>query len=138
MKKQEFLDLFRAELEKAAQNAETAFRVDVPRNFKIRFYMKGYDDPRKDLFDIETAFDKLFLSEEEFPLIIDVHIEGISINRLFAIAVVRPNWRKVPFERTTNYKSGSGPFVQHLAFDFLIFREDFPWDQLKVISVGST
>lgn len=128
MKKQEFLNLFRAELEKAAQNTETEFKIDVPRNFKIRFYPRaksgGY---LNDLYDIATAVDKLFLGEEEFHLFIDVVIEAISINRLFSIAVVMPSGRKGPFEKTWNYESGSGPFKQLISGEMLIVREENPY-----------
>ena len=123
MNRCEFLDLFAEALETAAQNAETRFKIEGPRNFKIRLSPRGTKGSVT-LYDAETAIDQLYLGNDEFYHYIHVAVETVSINREFSIALAHPgDPRPVPFEDTWNYKSGSGPFKQIILKELTIVPE---------------
>jgi len=111
MSKQEFRKLFEIALEEAAQNAEGKLKRAVPRNFQISLHGVGHSG---DVVDLETGVDALYLSEDLFYGIIDLAV--VEVNGQSTIVFARPSGHEpVPFDRTWNYTSGSGPFKQLIA-----------------------
>jgi hypothetical protein len=105
-KAHEFRRVFDATLEAAARAAEHDLGYPVPRHFKIRLSrVTGADS----LVDIETAFDKLYLGDEEFFAMIDVFIRALRDDFL-ELEMRVTGHESVPFERTWNRPPGAGPF----------------------------
>jgi hypothetical protein len=118
MNRHEFLELFQAELEIAARNAEKRFNLQVPRQYKIRLHPKGTSQGNK-LCDVETALDRWY-REDLFPLYIDLVLEAITINREVAIVFAGTSREYVPIVQTWNYKTRSGPFKQRINEELVI------------------
>ncbi len=80
----EFRLLFEQALEEAARNTSKRLGYEVPRQFTILLHGAGHSG---DPMDIETAVDKLYVSEDRFYLIIDVAI--VEVNGYFHDGITR-------------------------------------------------
>jgi hypothetical protein len=102
----EFRRVFDATLEAAARASEHVFGHPVPRNFKIKLSGATRTDGP---VDVESAFDKLYLGDEEFFAMIDVFLRGLRDDFL-ELEMMVTGHKPVPFEKTWNRPPGAGPF----------------------------
>jgi hypothetical protein len=105
-KVREFRRVFDATLEAAARAAEHFLGQPVPRNFIITLSGAARSDGPG---DVEAAFDKLYLGDEEFFAMIDVFIRALRDDFL-ELEMRVTGHEPVPFERTWNRPLGAGPF----------------------------
>jgi hypothetical protein len=118
--KEEFKKLFLEQLEIAVHSAEERFKLDLPRNFKIRLAPRGTTQGDQ-LFDFDTVLNMIYTEEQLFPLYVDLAIEAVTISRKFAIAYVGiSKTERVKFELTWNYNTDAGPFKQRINEEFSI------------------
>jgi hypothetical protein len=108
-KAHEFRRVFDATLEAAARAAEHFLGQPVPRNFVITLSGAARSDGP---VDVDTAFDKLYLGDEEFFYLVEVIIKefraGDDYLRLWMLV---SHHRPVSFEKTLNRPPGAGPFT---------------------------
>jgi hypothetical protein len=105
-KAHEFRRVFDVTLEAAARAAEHDLGYPVPRNFVISLSGAARTDGP---VDVETAFDKLYLGDEEFFAMIGVFIRALRDDFL-ELEMRVTGHEPVPFERTWNRPPGAGPF----------------------------
>jgi hypothetical protein len=108
-KAHEFRRVFDATLEAAARATEYYLGHPVPRNFIIMLSGAAKSD---DSVDVETAFDKLYLGDEEFFYQVEVIIKGFRAgDEYLRLWMLVSHHRPVPFEKTWNRPPGAGPFT---------------------------
>ncbi|MCQ3932789.1 MAG: hypothetical protein DPW16_20260 [Chloroflexi bacterium] len=108
MEKSEFLELFKRQLELAAENAESKLGYKISRVLKIAFYGFGYSGEQ---LDVETAFDLLWIDETLFYAIVDVAVIDVTSEK--TVIFIRVSGHEpCPFEKTWNDLPGNGPFNQ--------------------------
>lgn len=106
--KQDFDDMFRAALDKAAASAESRLSVNVPREYIIELHGAG---ATKMLLGVEEAIDRLFV--DDFSAYKKIDIAVIQIKKNKTIVFVRASgYGPVPWQESFNFAEGEGPFDQ--------------------------
>jgi hypothetical protein len=120
MNRDEFKELFEAELEKAVVAQEEIQGRELPRNFDIEFSGQGIS---REIIDVDLATDLLYLGENEFLSLVDMMVIAANskVTRVFISVTGRPS--KPTFEETWNHPPGSGPFKQVIFTQFRILPE---------------
>lgn len=111
MKFEEFKDLFIQSLEIAADNAERLLGKSIPRTYEVLLHGAGCSG---DIIDVDKAAIMLFIDEDSSYFVVDVAVQQVSpsISRIFVRASGHP---PVPFAKTWDTPTGSGPFKQLIA-----------------------
>lgn len=113
MNKTDFKTLFDNALTTAAAQAEKVFKTTIPRTFLIEMHASGLNGV---ILPAEEVFEVLYISDNDFPVQVDVAVKEIDTDTNTTIVFMRANDRKrVKFEATAQFAAGTGPFKQLLS-----------------------
>jgi hypothetical protein len=120
MDKDGYRNLFYTALQTAAKNAEKVYQIGVPRTFHIDLLGAGH--PQQTL-PPESAIDALYISSDQFWLLIDVSIGEINLDGNYTLVHISVTGHGLStFEHTWNYAKGCGPFKQVIALQLRMTR----------------
>ena len=106
MKKDDFKRLYYSILGQAIAAAEKVIDRKLPRGIQV--ILHGPEHPGV-LLDPDAAFEAIWLGEDEFYLIIDIWVAGLSATHTKVTARVSGH-EPSSFERTWSDPPGNGPF----------------------------
>ncbi len=119
--KDEYGQILSTALENAAQNAEKAFKIEIPRQFTIE--MVGAGNPRRHNLSRERVVDLLYINEDQFWLLINIMVIEIDPEaNMTVVSLSVTGHGPGRFEDTFHYANGTGPFHQVLPMNLKVSR----------------
>jgi hypothetical protein len=105
-RRDQFREIFDTTLEAVARLVESSKGSPIPRNFKVEIRgLGGVNNP----LSPDQAFDVLYLGDEQYYLIIDVTVSGVSDEYIVVRMQVTGHGPGI-FAKTWNRPEGAGPF----------------------------